>query len=904
MESKKILKRIFLILGSFILIALATLTILASIYEKSIGQKIIAEINKQLKSELSVKDFDLSVIRTFPNLGANLNGVLLEDNRKDVLLEVDEISFRLGLFSLLSKNIKVKSVVISNGALTVGIDRKGKANYDIFKESEETEGEKSGSGPSIKLTEARLRDIELIYSDESTKQYIMVTVNDALFSGAFSSDKFSLKSTADLKSHFIEMDGGRFLNGKDIKYDATVNVDLKEEKYKFDNVELEIESNVFKLNGAIENWENNTSYYDIFLKGEEVSLASMTEILPEEYLENLGNLKSKGEFLVKAEIKGESNKKKSPRIKAEFTLKNGKVSSTRMDGALKDVTFAASFDNGKAQSNKTSVFEIKNFKAYFKRELLEFDFKLNNLDDPKIDFEMDGVVPLKMVYGLMQDPRISNGSGEIEIANLSLKGKYKDMLSTRRVSRVKLSGMIEFDDASLTINDEKMILDKGRLALDGNILTIEDLKLEGADSEINLEGSAYNIIPVLFADSLNSKHAELEFKINLIAPKMDLDRLANLSLASEEEAKEIGVEVDSLAEARIQSREKATSFLKGTFDAQIDEFNYNKIEGTDFVGKLVFDNNELKIDGSTNAMGGSLNLDGKLFFEDKPWLKTKVVCEGIDLKEFFRQSENFSQDVLTDKNIAGTMDSKMLIYVYWDEEGNFLDDKLRVLVGAGIKNGEIVGFEMLESFSSLVKVKDLRHIKFTNMENYFEVRKSRIIIPVTFIQSNAMNLTIGGEHSFENEIKYNLKVNAGQVLVNRFKRHDSSLKPQKANRSGVFNLYYTILGTVDQFNYKSAKRQVKEDFKLSQLRKEDIQRELEKEFGLIDLVETQEDWRDLGQDTQYGTSPDVVPTSNSKETEEELLDFDIQGGGDDDDDGEFLDWEIQGGKKSDGDNGG
>lgn len=888
MDSKKLLKRIFLILGIFFVVTLAVMSVLASILEDKIGAKIISEVNKQINSELSVKSFDLSVLRTFPNFGANLKGVLLKDNRGGVLLEAGEVSFRLGLFSLLSNNISVKSVVISNGALTVEIDRKGRANYDIFKASD---SEEEKSTPGINLTQARLNDIELIYSDEKAQQYVMFAVDKAIFSGQFSSEKFSLKSEANLKSHFIELDGGRFLNGKDIVYDADIFVDLKEEKYKFQDVELRIGTNVFKVRGALESRENNTTYYDLLFEGDDVSLASMAEILPAEYLENMGNLQSKGKFEFRAGIKGESNKKTEPEIIAELSLSDGKISSSRMDGALKDVSFSARFDNGSSHLSKTSTFEIKNFKAYFKRELFELDFKLYNLDDPQLVFNMDGVIPLKMVYGLMSDPRISNGDGEIEIDNLHLKGRYKDMLSVRNVSKVELGGNIEFDDASLTINNEEMILDKGRISLDNNTLTIDDLQLDGAGSAINLKGFAYNIIPVLFADSLNSKRAELEFNMQLTSPQMDLDRLANLSLASEEEAEEAGVKVDSLAGARIKKREQTTSFLKGTFDARIDEFNYNKIEGTEFTGKLVFDNSELKIDGSANAMGGNIALDGKLFFEEKPWLKTKVVCKSIDLKEFFRQSENFSQEVLTSDNISGTMDAKMIIEVFWDEEGNFLMDKLHVLVGTGIKNGEIKDFKMLETFSALVNVKDLQHIKFTNLENYLEVRKSRLIIPAMFIQSNAMNLTISGDHSFENEIKYNLKVNAGQVLVSRFKKHDPSLSAQPAKENGFFNLYYTIMGTLDQFNYKTAKQQVKEDFRLSELRKQDIQRELEKEFGMIDLVQAPSEWYDLDADEPVFGKP--ASDSSKNKNKDEFLDFDVQGGGNDD--GEFLDFEVSGG---------
>ena len=60
----------------------------------------------------------------------------------------------------------------------------------------------------------------------------------------------------------------------------------------------------------------------------------------------------------------------------------------------------------------------------------------------------------------------------------------------------------------------------------------------------------------------------------------------------------------------------------------------------------------------------------------------------------------------------------------------------------------------------------------------------------------------------KNDISYSIKVNAGQVLAQRFKRYDPSLKPKPSRRNGWFNLYYAILGDIDDYNIKSAKRRV------------------------------------------------------------------------------------------------
>ena len=123
------------------------------------------------------------------------------------------------------------------------------------------------------------------------------------------------------------------------------------------------------------------------------------------------------------------------------------------------------------------------------------------------------------------------------------------------------------------------------------------------------------------------------------------------------------------------------------------------------------------------------------------------------------------------------------------------------------------------------------------MQNYLEIRRGRIYIPVMFIQNNAMNLTLNGEHTFDHDMKYNMQVNAGQVLMTKFKKRNKKLDPIKAKKNGLFNLYFHVFGNVDDFDYKTDKRKVKDAFRRSERRKREIKAKLIKEFGDANLLD-------------------------------------------------------------------
>jgi len=841
---KKFLRRFLLIIGIFLVLLFGGLAIVVSFFEDQVGQKVVQAINKSLTSELTIEEVDLTLFRSFPNASVNLRNTILDDTSGEPLLRSENVSFRFKLLSLLGSSIKVSSVLVENGALHVRYDRRGNPNYNVFVESKTDESSTPAeSDLAISLKEARLSNIELLYEDETTEQEAVVLVNDAVFSGEFASDQFSMSSQATMKSKHIDMNEEQFLIDKDLRYDAEILVNLEEGLYEMQKVVFGVEDNEFSIDGRMTTASDFTDFH-LVVKNEEGDLGGVLQLLPDSYAQYLGDFKSRGQFYFDALIDGKLSKNESPTLDVKFGLEEARISSPKLEYPFKDVSFDATFTNGIRKKNATSRFEMPRLKGYFNNELIEVKLNASNFDDPNIDFALNGTLPLEAVYGLFGNENIINGSGEIEIQGLEIRGRLSDIESSSSIANVETSGTIQFDDARLIFQEDRITIDRGDLLVEGNSLVMKEVKIEGAGSEIYLDGSCYNLLPVIFADSLNTKRAELQFEANLNAPKLDIDRLIALTVSPVKEG-EVSEEVyDSIQVQDVQNREQFTQFLKGSFNANIESFNYGKIDGKDFIGRLQFEENQMSIFGNTKAMDGSFDLLGTMYFEDEPRLKTKLKLRDVDGEKFFAQSENFGQEILTDKNIRGDMNANMVIYAYWDEQMNFSYEKLRVLAGIGIEKGELIDFELFTYFSTFVKTKDLEHVRFNDMQNWLEIRDQKIFIPVMFIQSNAINLTLNGEYTFDYAFDFNLKVNAGQVAANRFRKHNPELVPLPTKRKGFFNLYYKIYGNADDYKYEMAKGEVKRDFDRSERRKNQIRESLENEFQDVVLIKEYKEWED------------------------------------------------------------
>jgi len=96
-------------------------------------------------------------------------------------------------------------------------------------------------------------------------------------------------------------------------------------------------------------------------------------------------------------------------------------------------------------------------------------------------------------------------------------------------------------------------------------------------------------------------------------------------------------------------------------------------------------------------------------------------------------------------------------------------------------------------------------------------------------------------HRLDNRILYNIKLNAGQVLSTKLKKHNPQLTPLPARREGTFNLYFTITGTTDEFDYTMDKHAAESSFQQSAEIRERIRDKLSMVFkDVADIVEPPE----------------------------------------------------------------
>ena len=806
---RRFFKRLLLgTLGVFVVLML-----IALIFEDAIGDKVLAEINRNLTTELKAKDVSLSLIRSFPSVALDLRNVALQGADNKPMFKASQVRFQFGLFSLFSQNIDIEAIVINNGALLLKVSKSGKANYDIVKPSKSD----AKSDVAFRLQKATIDDMAIAYENAIEAQNFDFTINKAAFKGAFSSKNFDLKSSADIQSHNVTIGGSTFLTENSVTYMTAIKVDLDKKLYQIKNFELGIEKNTFDVAGTVQK-NKKTTQFDLAFEGKNCNLAKLLQLLPQKQRAYLADFKSDGNINAQATVKGLMTATQNPTINATISLKNGIVSSSKLAEALENVSFNATFSNGSARNAASSTFLIPDFKGSFGNQPIEARFGVKNLDLPYIDFYLNGKLPLKSMYGLLSQ-NSSDGSGFLVLQDLKVQGFLDDMKKSTGIEKVQMSGKIAAENVSIALKQGQITIPNGNMEFDNNKISVKNLNVQGLENDVLINGDASNFLPFLLSDTLQ-QNAKLNFDAKLYAKKLDLNKLI---LPSGESKKEVSKSQNYTKKNTIPFYK----YLDGNFQANVETFDYQRISGKKFNGNVIFSDDNINLSGNVETMGGNMQLNGRLSTQHSPDLHAIIVCNKINANTFLYQCENFGQKVLTNENLSGTLNAKIVIDAQWDSQNNFLDKKLVTFAYLNIQNGEMKNVQMLEDFSTFVKIEDLKHIKFTNLENWFEIRNGWLFIPAMTIRNNALNMMVSGAQSFENDINYNIKVNAAQVVINRFKKFNPKLSPQKdIEDDGLFDLFFNMKGTLPKYEIEQAKTYVKAEFERSQVQKRDIQTKL------------------------------------------------------------------------------
>jgi hypothetical protein len=812
----RVLRRLVIWLFALVLLIGGAGFIIVYCYQDEVKGYVIAELNKQLNTQVIVdgKDIDFTVIRNFPYASVDFRNVKALDaieGSNDTLFRASEISLQFNIVDVFHKNYHIRKVTLSNAKLRIRIDKNGNDNFHFWKESKDS----SASSFSFALEKIILDHVEISYIDKQARQSLEGTIISSRLSGQFSNTQYSLETTGDFYIEKMRSDSTVYLKKKNVHAEMAVQVDNAIQSYKISSGKIKLEGLLFELTGSVLS-ANDEQILNLGIKGKDMDIRSVLSLIPEKYKRDIDNYASEGEFYFDGTIRGSISKGHNAMITADFGMRNASITQLRENITLKNVNLKGHYTNGNAETKQVSSLQLQSFSAMINEGKIKGDLRMENLKAPSFSGHLEAGTTLTELQKFWKADTVETISGGIDL-NVSFDCDGKTFHSGK-YENLKMEGTLALKDANLKLKNDSI---NGNFKFDNNDIAIEDFSGKVSSSDFSLQGSFRNIMGYILKEN-----EDLTIEARLHSEMVDLNEI----LANKE--------TDGTAESRYKL--KFSEHVNVNLNSEISHLVFRKFEAANIKGVIRLKDKKLIADPVTlSTMNGTITTSGMVDGTDSTKLLVTCFSEvnRINVSKMFAQFENFGQSNITEKNIKGVMTAKINFISVLSPELTMDMDKLYSAVDMTIENGELNNVESMKSLSRFIELKELESVKFATLKNQIEIRNQVVNIPKMEVRSSAINITASGTHTFRNEINYKVKLSLNELMskkAKKAKKENDEFGEVADDGLGRTNIFLSMTGTVEnpviRYDSKSAIQNVKDDIKVE---KQNLKSILKDEFGLF-----------------------------------------------------------------------
>lgn len=250
------IKRIVLTVVILLVLVLVAAIAIPYIYRDKIEAMVKQDVNESLNATVEWGDWDLSIIRSFPNVNVSVENVRICNNAPFegiCLADIGELRATIGLFSLFSEKAQIQNVALVRPVIHIKVLKDGRANWDIAKADSTTAELASDTAVTrfdIALKKYSITKGRFIYDDESLPMLMDLAGLEHEGSGDFTQDDFTLKTKTTADSVNVVYDGVKYL--RNAKADITADIGMNLPGMKFTFQENDIKVNNLEL--GMEGW--------------------------------------------------------------------------------------------------------------------------------------------------------------------------------------------------------------------------------------------------------------------------------------------------------------------------------------------------------------------------------------------------------------------------------------------------------------------------------------------------------------------------------------------------------------------------------------------------------------------------------------------------------------------------
>lgn len=752
------------------------------LFKGSIEKLVLKSINENLNAQVQWEKLDLSLFRNFPDASLKLQNfsVINKAPFEGDTLAKGTLNLEMGLMQLFkSKDLKIDAFHLEDALVNIKVDSSGVANYDIALKDDAPVKEDTPDSDNFKLNlqNYTIKNSRINYADESSKMFFALTNFEHRGKGDLSEDITNLDTHSEANISFA-MDGTEYLSNHRLTLDAVLELDLNQMKFSFLENEGKINELPLVFNGFFQMHENHNEI-DLTFSTPSSDFKNFLAIIPKEYVKQIEDVKTTGNFMVNGIIKGNIDEEHIPTMNIKVHSNDASFKYPDLPMAVQNITIDAQLMN-ETGLLKDTYLNVPNLTftvdgSPFRMKALVKNFMENAI----VAMEMQGTINLANLEKILPLELESKPEGIFKAdfaANFDMESVEKerydriDARGNASLSKFKYDGgfknQLQITQASVSMNP--------------NLFRLNELQATTGTTDFNVSGSLHN----LFAFLMKKQNLKGSFALNSNNFNVS-DFMTDGSLPEKTTS-----EKTETPKTTPQEAIKVPDFLDANFDFNAKTVVYDNITLKNAKGTATIKDETVSIKNFTSDLfGGRIAFDGNVSTKEAtPTFGMTLDLSKIDIVQSFREMEMLQFLAPIAQALQGSLNTKFNLSGKLDNElspvmSSLTGDAVAEIISAQVDPQKAPVVSQLQDKMAFL---NLHELNLKNVSTHFSFNNGQIEVKPFHFDAKGVDVAVSGTHGLDKSMNYNLNIDVpAKYLGNDITKLLRELDPAEAEKAHI-----------------------------------------------------------------------------------------------------------------------
>lgn len=797
------MKKILKIIGVLIVIVLLFLIAAPFLFKGSLEKLLKKNINQNLNATVEWREMDLSLFKSFPDAAVVINDFSVVNKSPfegDTLAKGKTIKLDMGVMQLLKSSdepIIVDALQLDDAFINIKVDSLGNANYDIaIKEDapitqSKTEATSSNEGFTFNLQHYEINDSQINYLDEATKTFLTLKDVNHEGTGDFSLDVSELKTQTNALVS-LKIEDVEYLSENTVSLDAVFNMDLKNQKYTFLDNEAKINELPLTFDGFFKVNETHNEI-DLTFKTPSSDFKNFLAVIPKEYVKDINNVTTTGNFSVQGMLKGKIDETYIPTMDISVQSDNASFKYPDLPKAVENIHIDAVLKN-ETGLIKDTYLNIGGLTFKIDNETFTANGSIKNLtENALVNMALKGTINLANIEKILPVEMEQNLTGVFKAditTNFDMQSIEKEQYQNIKSSGTASISGFNYNDAAFK---NELKISNASTTFSPGVIKLTSFKASTGNTDVSATGTMQNLIPWVMAKQ------DLKGSFNVQSNTFNVNDFMTSETA--EKTKSSSEENNKSQNSTVKEAIKIPDFLDATLNFSANTVLYDNLNLTNVKGTATIKDETATLSNVTsNIFGGNIALGGNVSTKNTtPTFAMNLDLSKIDIDESFKNLELLQFLAPIAKALQGNLSTKIDLN---GELTNDLTPKISTLAGnavAQILTAEVDKQELplLSRLGEKVSFLNIDRLSLRDVSTVLKFNNGNIEVQPFDFDVKGINVAVRGSHGLDKSISYNATLDVpGKYLGGDVSNLLAKLDPENAQNVTV-NVPVNINGTLN-----------------------------------------------------------------------------------------------------------